>query len=154
MKRAISFVLALALVQPAHARPCPPAEVPVLPAEALTLESGDTLPVLLAPTLEALCLHFDDWARMETDLVEVPALMRARLKAVQDTSAAELLRMQGGFTDAYLAQFDAWEVSLDAIQRETKRADALDLRLRVWRGVALGAVLLSAGLGAYLYVAR
>ena len=154
MTRALSFVLVLALVRPTHARPGPPAEVPVLPGEALTLESGDTLPVLLAPTLEALCLHFDDWARMETDLVEVPALMRSRLKAVQDTSTAELLRVQDGFTDAYLAQFDAWEVSLAALQRETKRADALDLRLRVWRGVAVGALVLSGALGAYLYVTR
>lgn len=154
MTRALSFVLALALVQPAHARPCPPAEVPVLPGEALVLGNGDSLPVLIAPTIEALCLHFDDWARMEADLEATPALLRSRLKAVQETSTAELLRVQDGFTDAYLAQFDAWEVSLDALQRETKRADSSDLRMRVWRGVAVGALVLSGALGAYLYVTR
>lgn len=147
MKYAFALLLAVMQIGTTFARPCPPQPIVPEVASPLVLDDKKELPVLIIPQIEALCLHFDHWALMETDLITVPAELRAQIADTQALAKAELQIVQDSCMDIYLTQFHDWEVSLATLQAEKDRSMRLDRSLRIWRHVALGLGALAVSFG-------
>lgn len=132
-------------------RECPAPPAP-LPGEPLVLDTGDSLPVLVLPEIEALCLHFEDWGRMETELVLTPRQERERARAREAQWAREREELEHVLRDCYEAPYTVWAQNLEALEREQARAALLEGRVSLWRGVAVGAGVLAVGAGVLAYL--
>lgn len=131
--------------------PAPHAPAPIV-GEPLALDGGDTLPVLVVPELEALCLNFEDWGRMESDLVLVPRHERERAQAREALWAQEREELERALRDCYEAPYSVWAQNLEALEREQARAALLEGRVNLWRGVAVGAGVFAVGAGVLAYL--
>lgn len=151
----IYLLLAWAALHARHAHGAPrrecPAPAPIV-GEPLVLDGGDTLPVLVAPELEALCLHFEDWARMESDLVLAPRHERERAQAREALWVHEREELERALRDCYEAPYAVWAQNLEALEREQARAALLEGRVNLWRGVAVGAGVFAVGAGVLAYL--
>jgi len=119
----------------------------------LTLETGASLPVLIVPEFDALCLHFDDWAQMETEVTITPRLTRQRELEARDLCLSQVDALSVSLADAYHAPYETWEANLKALDAANHQARALEAQVRVWRGVAVGAGVVVLVLGGVLYLA-
>lgn len=159
-ERLLAAVIYLLLAWTAHhtrhahgapRRECPAAPAPMV-GEPLVLDGGESLPVLVVPELEALCLHFEDWGRMESDLVLVPRHERERAQAREAQWAQEREELERGLRDCYEAPYAVWAQNLEALEREQARAALLEGRVNLWRGVAVGAGVFAVGAGVLAYL--
>ena len=142
------LLVILASYTNADARP-KPCEV----AQPLTGEPGASLPVLIVPQFDALCLHFDDWAQMETEVTITPRITRQRELEARDLCLSQVDALSVSLADAYHAPYETWEANLKALDEANHQARALEAQVRVWRGVAVGAGVAVLVLSSVLYLA-
>ena len=147
------LLVLLASYTNADARPKPCEVAQPLTGEPLTLETGASLPVLIVPEFDALCLHFDDWAQMETEVTITPRLTRQRELEARDLCLSQVDALSVSLADAYHAPYETWEANLKALDEANHQARALEAQVRVWRGVAVGAGVAVLVLSSVLYLA-
>lgn len=150
MRYIICFIFLFVQISAIHAHPFPSPTS----AKPLQLDSGKALSVSMIPHLEAFCLNFKDWSEMEAELISIPRELRLQMDAVTKSATLELNITQSSCTDAYMMQFNEWEVSLETLKRETDRADKFEKQMIRWRSIAISVGVLVVGLGFFTYLQK
>lgn len=136
----------------AHPLAACPALAPPIQGERLTLDTGESLQVLIVPEIDALCLHFEDWALMETEVTLAPQQERQRAYEAQELCLSQIDVFSKTLAEAYSAPYESWDANLKALEEAQARQQQLDSQVRVWRSVAVGAGVASLILGGVLYL--